>query len=220
MSEKVLLDNDIALKMASYSLVQELLNTTTVNAIPPSMLGVAKFVINRKIERGDNISDIEAAKAAFEQLVSAVHWLEPDDDEAMFAAQIEAEASRDGLELDVGESLLVAIMIRRSCLLLITGDKRAISALGKSAIDMPEKRLCCLEQLVSHIVILFGLDVIRSKICAEPKVDKAITACFGCSQTLAEVDDVIGGLDSYTRAIGGLAPAMLILNDELAACLA
>lgn len=220
MSEQVLLDNDIALKIAAYSLVQQLLHTTTVKTVPPSMLGVGKFVIIRKIIRGNSVINIEAAKDAFEELASAVNWIEPSDDEAMLAAQFEAEAFQDGFELDIGESLLVAILLSRSCPLLITGDKRAIKAIAKSKVEIPEQRLCCLEQLVAHITAVFGLDEVRTNICAEPKVDRAITTCFSCSKPVADSCDVAAGLGSYINDVARSAPDMLITNEQLVAFLA
>ncbi|WP_062177773.1 hypothetical protein [Sphingopyxis sp. C-1] len=215
MTDQVLLDNDVSLKVACYLLVEQMLSITTVNGFPPAMLGVGKYVVRSKIERGDKIVDREAALAAFELLAANIMWLEPTEKEVAFAANLETAAMRNGLELDGGESQLLAILIQRACMLLITGDKRAIAALSVVAADIAGGKLYCMEQLMTRLVQVFTPETVRPRVCAEPSVDRAITASFGCSQPSAEVDDILAGLTSYIAHLESSAPAMLLHTNGL-----
>lgn len=217
MTDQVLLDNDVSLKMACYVLVDQMLSVTTIDGLPPAMLGVGKYVVRSKIERGDKIIDRAAALAAFEKLVAKIMWLEPTDEELEFAANLETTATRNGLELDGGESQLVAILIQRVCMLLITGDKRAITALSVVAADAAGGKLYCLEQLMTRLAQVSTLETVRQRVCAEPSVDRAITSSFGCSQPSAEIDDILAGLASYIGHLERSAPAMLMQTDSLSA---
>jgi len=215
MPESVLLDNDVALKISCYSLVEQTTSIVAFDEAPPAMLGVGRFVIRNRLERSSNVSDVTSAKDAFERLLQTTVLLEPNDEELAIAADLEEKATRQGLELDGGESQLVAILMKRACELLITGDKRAIAALEKVASDLVAGRVACLEQLIAQIVHLAGVAVVRPRICREPKVDRALTSCFGCSQVDASKDDVVAGLSSYIGHLGRSAPGVLFPGSDL-----
>ncbi len=216
MPEQVLLDNDVALKVACYYLVGEMVDVTTLDDTPAAMLGVARFVIQGRLNRASNVADVERAKAAFGKLLAAVTLLEPDDEELAAAADLEADANRRNLELDGGESQLLAILARRGCRRLITGDKRAIMAMAVVAPDLAAKRICCLEQLMIQLLTLFGVEVIRPAVCGEPNVDRALTSCFGCSSTDIGGSDVLAGLNSYIGHLDRSAPGVLAAQFDSA----
>lgn len=215
MPEQVLLDNDVALKVACYFLVIETVTVTTFDATPPAMLGVARFVIQGKPDRASNIADVPRAKAAFKQLLGAATLLEPDDEELAMAADLEEEASRHNLELDGGESQLLAILVRRGCRLLITGDKRAIAAMAVVAPALAAGRIGCLEQLMAHLVNVLGVDVVRPLVCGEPLVDRAITACFACASGSVAREEALAGLASYIGHLDRSAPNILMLGFDV-----
>lgn len=210
MTEPILLDNDVALKVACYSLVDELISTATVDNVPPAILGVGRFVIRGRLDRASNISNVPRAKTAFGRLLSTVSLVEPDDQELAMAAALEAEASRRDLELDGGESQLLAILAKRACPLLVTGDKRAIFAISQIALELAAKRICCLEQLMAQLVEATGVDAVRSQVCSEPGVDRAVTSCFSCSADKTDQEGVMAGLTSYINHLDRTAPGVLI----------
>lgn len=221
MSEPVLLDNDVVLKVASYSLADEVLAVTTVNDTPPAMLGVGRFVIRNRLSRATNIADAARATVAFDRMLAAMTLVEPDEREMEAAADLEAAAIRRDLELDGGESQLLAILANRACSLLVTGDKRAIAAMAIVAAAEAGSRVACLEQLVAHVVAVNGTQVIQSRICAEPNVDRAITNCFACSSPVPPgEDDVLAGLASYTGHLDRSAPGVLIAGNDLSSFVA
>lgn len=216
MPERVLLDNDVVLKVACYALADETVAATTIDDIPPAMLGVGRFVVRGRLARAPNIADRARATAAFELMLSGMSLIEPDDAEMAAAADLEAEANRRDLELDGGESQLLAMLANRACKLLITGDKRAIAAMAIVAFGIAGSRIACLEQLMAHIVTGIGAAATRSRVCAEAQVDRAITACFGCSTAAALRDeDVLEGLASYAAHIDRSAPGVLLSGTDL-----
>lgn len=216
MPERVLLDNDVVLKVACYAMADEALAATTIDAVAPAMLGVGRFVVRSRLARTSNIADPARAATAFERMLAAMTMAEPDDAEMAAAADLEAEANRRDLELDGGESQLLAMLANRGCNLLITGDKRAIAAMAIVAVGIAGGRIACLEQLMAHIVTGTGAAVMRPRVCAEPQVDRAITACFGCSTAVPPRDeDVLGGLASYAAHLDRTAPGVLIPGTDL-----
>ena len=214
MPERVLLDNDVVLKVACYALVEETVAAATIDDIPPAMLGVGRFVVRGRLARAPKIADRARATAAFERMLAAMSLVEPDDAEMAAAADLEAEANRLDLELDGGESQLLAILANRACKLLITGDKRAIAAMA--TVGVAGGRVACLEQLMAHIVTGTGAAVARARVCAEAQVDRAITACFGCSTAAPPRDeDMLDGLASYSAHLDRTAPGVLLPGTDL-----
>jgi hypothetical protein len=210
MPEQVLLDNDVVLKAACYALAPEALAATTSGGTVPGMLGVGRFVIRRRVERATNIMERDRARASLELMIAAVEMFEPTDDELTLAADLEAEASRQGFELDGGESQLLAIVAKRNFHCLLTGDKRAILAMAAVAMALAAGRILCFEQLMTRIIAAVGIDSVRPRVCAEPRIDRAITVCFGCTRNAVPDADVIDGLASYIGHIERTAPGVLM----------
>lgn len=113
MSEPALLDNDAALKLGCYALVEEALSVTTIDGQVPAMLGVGRFVVLNRVRRSSRLADKARASEAVESLLDAVVFIEPEETELQLAAELEARASEAGLELDGGESQLLAVMASR-----------------------------------------------------------------------------------------------------------
>lgn len=216
MPKCVLLDNDVVLKAACYDLGGETVAATTIDDTAPAMLGVGRFVIRNRLSQASNIVDAARAAEAFGQMLALITLVEPDDDEMWAAADLEAEAIRRDLELDGGESQLLAILVNRACSLLVTGDKRAIAAMAIVAVSKASGRVACLEQLIAHIVAICGTPAVQPRICAEPSVDRAITSCFACSSPdTPDVADVLAGLASYTGHLDRSAPGVLVPGQDL-----
>lgn len=216
MPERVLVDNDVALKVSCYDLVDETLTAITVEGVPPAMLGVGRFVIRGRLAKSRNIADAAKAASAFERLLAAMLAVEPNEAELSLAADLEAEASKRDLELDGGESQLLAILACRGCDLLLTGDKRAISAIAATAAALAASRVACLEQLMCQLVTKVGAPGVWPGVCAEPNMDRAITACFGCARSAPPTnDEVAEGLASYVNHLDRTAPGVLLPGIDL-----
>ena len=215
MASPVLLDNDVVLKTACYSLAEEALVAMTREGTPPAMLGVGRYVVLGRIKRDRRIRDSRRANEALTAILESIALLEPNEAELAIAADFEAEANRRDLELDGGESQLLAILESRSSPALVTGDKRAIIAIAAVAMKLAAGRIGCLEQLMAHLTRAVGLEVVRARICAEPDVDRAISICFGCARDGSELADVMAGLTSYIGHLSKQAPGVLVPGDDL-----
>lgn len=204
-------DNDVVLKAAAYRLASRLL------AEPFGVLGTARFVARRALERG-RVHDTEAAGAAVDDLLDTAEVLEPTEKEVAIAAELEAVAQRHALALDSGESLLAAITVERDLRALDTGDKRAVAAIAALDHDCCRAlygRVRSLEQLFLGALDPEQFAATLGAVCAEPDVDKTITICFACkSGGAGSVDDVRSALASYIGDLRRAAPDVLVADDD------
>lgn len=208
-----LVDNDVLYKTAMYGLALPLLKAEPYGAQQFHALGAARFMISKRLARRPPTRGAELALAEFEALLAQFDALEPTDGEITLAAELEYLAVQQRQALDGGESLLCAILIKRGCDYLFTGDKRAITAIGTLLFQEGCKslagKLICLEQLIKQLLTCVAPIVVRSAVCAEPNVDRALTNCFSCHSTAPVVEGFLEGLNSYVANIHATAPGVL-----------
>lgn len=216
---ELLIDNDVLIKCACYSILDQICGPSGP-CQDAGILGAARFVVGKYLERRGTIQDRTAAQRRFQDYLSTVVVLEPTIDEINLASAIEEAAMLLGLDLDSGESQLCAIAVLRNSSLLLTGDKRAIASAEtlKDSIDELASltgRLVCLEQAIMGVVERIGIDTTRIRICAEAAVDKGLSICFEC-HALAEGRPLeLTGLLSYIRDVRRKAPMLLYEPDSL-----
>lgn len=198
-------DNDIISKGACYRLLPQL-----VAAICPvdqiGILGAARFVVTKKIEKRTLCGDKAAVLEGLAQFLNAAQKLEPSSDEQQFAADLESAAQKANLNLDAGESQLCAIVVTRLIPILLTGDKRAIESIEKLIDLVPDMapicgRIRCLEQIIAGLLALDGAAGLRGAICSEPDVDKALSICFSCNSPEVPPSMHQEALHSYIRSL-------------------
>lgn len=209
-----LVDNDVLLKGACYGLLTELLGSiSSIQSI--GILGSAQFVVPTRIHKRKLKTGTSQAIALFQKFLASVSVVEPTSQEQHLAADLEIMAQRLGLSLDSGESQLCAVLAIRLLPLLITGDKRAISSvdmlLDHDANLRPLRgKVMCLEQLFLALLKDESTGVgIRTRVCAEPDVDKAMSSCFSCSGGVDSKDSQMEGLRSYIERLRTTAPRVL-----------
>lgn len=209
----VLVDNDVLYKTAMYGLAISILEAAPYGAQQFHALGAARFMIPKKLCKRPPARGTELALAEFEALFARINALEPTDKEIALAAELEFLASRQGQPLDGGESLLCSILLTRCYGYLFTGDKRAITAVGRLLSQENCKplagKLVCLEQLFKKLLAHMAPTAIRSAVCAEPNVDRALTTCFACHSAAPEAEGFFEGLNSYVGSIHNAAPGVL-----------
>lgn len=203
------LDNDIVIKAAMYSLLSEVADTLAPSISQCGVLGALRFVAAEALRRRNREDLIESTLA----LIDAAEALEPSTAERNAAAEIELAAQRGGVQLDAGESLLFAIAEARKIRPLATGDKRAIVAL-ESVLSEQSKAwwhlgVVCFEQVVSRLIEVHGAPTVRKQICASPKVDVALTLCFACKSGTTTPSEWQEGLTSYIEHLRKQAPTLL-----------
>ena len=181
MFDEALVDTDVLLKAVSYRLAHAALTYLADRGVQPKVLGAARFMLSSHVAKARRIADASAAAAELARAEPLLVDVEPSADETRLAAEIETLAVECGLQIDSGESQLLAMLIMGRTRLMITGDKRAVRAIGSMLSPLPPQRIACLEQLLCALIEILGADQVRSAICAEPAVDRALTAASSCS---------------------------------------
>jgi|SRR5581483_2036623 len=177
---KAAIDNDILFKGACYGLLNELIAATCSDTETFGTLGSARFVVAKKIEKNNLLRNRRAALDALARFLNRSEALETTEGEQSMAADLELAAQRLGINLDIGESQLCAMLVLRVIPLLLTGDKRAITAMEK-LIDTDGRlvalygKVGCLEQLVYDALIKGDHAKLRTAICSEPEADKNVS---------------------------------------------
>ena len=134
--------------------------------------------------------------------------LEPTEPEAILAADLELMAQTACLAWDAGESQLCAMLITRMVPALLTGDKRAISALERLVALEPRTagaagKIYCLEQLVTLALGKLAIDTVRVAVCRKPIVDRALAICFSCSSFRSPAGGCLAGSGQLYRICPG-----------------
>ncbi len=220
MAEGVLLDNDVVLKVCAYRCHHEMVVLTTNGGLPPAMLAIGRFTLRSRFKRTSILADAAASALAFEELLATIRLVDPTEREIELAAEIEERATALSLEFDTGESQLLAVLLVREGKLLVTGDKRAIQALHGIGMVTAEGRIACLEQLIASLLADCDFKIVHNRVCSEPAADKALTACFACSASSVEVEDVLAGLRSYSSYLRNATGGLLLSSDDLSAIVA
>lgn len=207
-------DNDILLKGACYGLLPTLMATVSGEG-PVGILGSSRFVVPKQIARARLRGDPAIAGTHFAAFLAANEVVEPSAAEQRMAALLEAAAQELALNLDTGESQLVAILVSRCLGWLLTGDKRAIVSIEallkrETQLMAVAGKVRCLEQLVFAALTIAGWDQIRRAICGEANVDRTLSICFSCSSgDQASGVDASTGLASYIADLRTKAPQVL-----------
>lgn len=209
------------MKLAAYGLYEVALHP---NCMPgcngcTGLIDAAQYVARKRLPT--KASDATRALSYLESFIAAMVMLQPTDAELALAADFEAAAATLGVDLDTGESQLCAMAAYRGAPVILTGDKRAITA-AEALLDKVDSisgltgHLACLEQAMNLALDRYGAAVVRDRIVAEPRIDRALNICFSVSA--AEAPDaalVSEGLRSYLNDLRSRAPRLLLSGDVL-----
>lgn len=213
MSELVLADNDLVFKLAAYSRHSFLISG--LGPQPASVLPATKFVLRDLARRSRRIINREAVIAAVEEAIGRLAVIDPSPAEIALAAQLEEAAKAQSLELDTGESQLLAIALTQGIRLLMTGDKRAVVAIEALAAHELGRRIACLEQVLEVLLDREPVEDLRTAICAEPNVDAAAAIIFSCCSEHRSKHEIEEGLHSYISDLAKVA-ARTLAGEKLA----
>jgi hypothetical protein len=219
MTDGAVVDTDVLLKAAAYRLATELVAVLEPKG-EPAALGLTHLIAGRQLARKRGVRDTAGAAAELEALLGMLGRLEPEGDEIALAADLATVAQERGLPLDAGEAQLVAITIVRGLPLLVTGDKRALSAVA-ALIDDPLRaalvgRLACFEQAVASVAALIGEHALRAKICSEADVDGAMRLACSCGREEWDPAQLHEACDSFVGAVRAGAGGLLVEGSVLA----
>lgn len=207
MPDEILVDTDVLIKAVSYRLANSTLAFLAERGLHPKVLGAARFMLATHVAKARRVADVAAAAAELAAVTPKLEDIEPTPEESTLAADIEALAATSGLPVHGGESQLLAMLMMRSTRRLLTGDKRAIEAISKMLSPLPPHRIACFEQLLGSLIEVLGPNVVRSAVCAEPAVDKALASACCCAS--APGTDPRPGLESYIEDLRKKASFLL-----------
>lgn len=203
MPEQSLVDNDIIFKVCCFGLSEQFKDLFG-EAEAPVRLGLAKFVVPKKIAKSSRVRNKETAQA---QVVDFLAWavaLEPTEDELSFACEIEDVARQENIDFDAGESQLLAVLLRRNATQMMTGDKRAIIGLRAltqrlGIVKETNSKVVCFEQVLLALLKSIGFEELTRKVCAESEVDRMASICCSCASGGGAEASIAEGLTSYIR---------------------
>ncbi|WP_175656961.1 hypothetical protein [Burkholderia ambifaria] len=211
---KALIDTDVLLKTASYKLLKQLLVSAPLGSKEFGMIAAAQFVVSGKFKKKLKEPQLAEAKAHFQEAIASIAAIEPSSEELALAARLESAALGMGVDLDLGESQICALMVSRGVDLMMTGDKRAIKAIAAlkehEACAYAHGKVACLEQLVLWMIAGAGLEAVQTSICALPAVDTSLNIALGCYSQSANLESCQEGLMSYINYIRTDVPRVLI----------
>lgn len=181
-----LVDNDILIKGSCYDLLDMLLAPSSLSISSIGVLGTARYIVSSAVQEMTLMEDKAVALSRVRSSLDRVVIIEPSEAEQLMAAELELAAQHCGVQLDSGESQLCAVVITRSLPILLTGDKRAIHAIG--TLMNVDFRLCymfkrvqCLEQLILTAIDAGHGNSLRVAVCRERNIDKTLSICFHCN---------------------------------------
>lgn len=213
MADGAALDTDVLLKASAWGLAEALLATLRPLG-QPGTLGLTHLIAQKQLRRLKGVPDVAAAEAELAELLSQLGRLEPDVGEVGLAAEIVEAATRLNLPLDRGEAQIAAVLISRTLPVMVTGDKRAIVALGPTLAEVGRSAACdgrmaCLEQLLLAMASTVGLAEVRRGVCTWSGGDKAASICFACGRDVSTEASILEGLASYIGSVRKASGSLL-----------
>lgn len=205
-----LIDNDILLKLISFQLMDEAIDSLQLSTDRLFVLSTALYRFKRKRKQQEEYpDDIWASAIAFVESCSSI--AKPDLLDLGILSEVQQlNAFPD--QIHQGEIDLIIATRTIPDFLLMSGDKNCMKALYQLP-DEIYQRLCgrvvCLEQVVLKMIDLLGFKVVCDRIKPAAKCDKTIQLCFGYSEPAPE-SEVCEALQSYIDEIHRAAPGLLI----------
>jgi hypothetical protein len=209
---KILLDNDIVIKLANLDLIVPFTSLPRVKDAEVACLASLPYRLAKK--------PLEVhAQTRGVAFVSSCRKL----DRAYLA---ELAIDLDSQELlstcpgiDAGEAQLLSAALAAPDAVVLTGDKRCLKAFCQSSVTTPmaqklQGRVVILEQLIIEIIGAIGFDDVKTRALSGVHCDTAIRASFG-SGSKAEEGNVISTLRSYVREVDNCCPGILAPTDIL-----
>ena len=195
---EALVDNDVVEKMARWKCILEFPVSLSVDASSIAYLQSLRFVVGKRLETlpAASLHDL------FLEFLECASPIEPTEPEIGLAATIESISQEDGLGLDVGESLLLAVAIKRGLGKVATGDKRAVCSCPAlidyvAEVETLRGSFVSLEQILARLLVVLGADSLRRSVCSDADADTTARICFACSRSEVRDQEILQALASY-----------------------
>jgi hypothetical protein len=196
---KIFLDNDIIIKLAALDLLDLFSSLLSDEDAEVACLASLPYRLAKK--------PLEAhAQTRIVRFVSSCRKLD-----RAYLAELQIDLDNQELlstcpGIDAGEAQLLSAALAEPDSVVLTGDKRCLTALCQSSATMP-----LVPKLQGRVLIL---DDVKSRALNGVHCDTAIRASFG-SGPKAEEGNVISTLQSYVREIDNCCPGILASANVL-----
>lgn len=204
----LLWDNDILLKLAAFDLLEAV--SLALEGEEIFVLDTARYRLRRQLEKPkrDTFSPkiIQAALNWCEAATPLTQAAPPEDEEALLSASYLNDRGQT-CEIDGGELLLFSQAFRHPEARLLTGDKRALFALGSHRAKNERAkgihaglrgRVVCLEASIELCIAALGFEQVRAQIVPQRSCDIAMQIAFSSGLQTVETS-AKAALDSYIR---------------------
>lgn len=206
------MDNDIILKLATYDLFKNTLQSLDIEENNIYILDTFKYKFSKKIKRrrGNKLNNSE--KYDIQKALDIPNNYEPISETNFSNFELDiytrlisySKISQDANnKIDKGEATLISYVCylnqKENNNYLLTGDKNCLRALSNSGmtdiIELVKGKIWCLEQLILKNIEQFSFNLIQSKIYPKKDCDTNLKLIFGYSQ-LASENEVQESLNS------------------------
>lgn len=192
----LLIDNDALLKLARYDLLDTALASFGFGHDDVRVLATAKYVLLPAKNRLRRCKD-EASAHRLEAFLAKVKTITSE-----LADEDKVDALAAPPNIDPGEALMLAVAASTADAYVITGDKRALTALSEEE-DLQAVHATLSGKVLSLEVLFTFLieadfEEVQACVRRQPAVDKALTNAFGVSAP-APLLSVRAALDSYVE---------------------
>ena len=175
---KVFVDNDIAVKLAQWGLLQRF-SQHLIKQGSAELHGVHTLRYKFKLDQIDKAAALVGSMNAARDLVAFATLCKPvkSHDAAVAAALTEVP------NIDAGEAALFAAAAHFDAVLVDTGDKKALRALGGLGVGHVASaalvgKVACLEQTMHYLVGRWTFQSVHDAVVKVPDADRATHSCF------------------------------------------
>lgn len=172
------IDNDIVIKLAQMDVYADGLSAI---GLTPTQAGSTAAMLNylTAVAHGTKLKLPEVEQDRLRAAIHTIADLEMTEEESMVAAAMMKAILQADLDLDEGETALMAIATQRNDLDIATGDKRALRDLPNLATAYPslqvlKGRIICLEQIFRKICEVHGFRRVRDAVLTATHADTTI----------------------------------------------
>ncbi len=125
-----------------------------------------------------------------------------------------------GEPMDPGEAVLFSVALAHPGSFVVSGDKRALTWLGKLAMKDPIRKglqgtVICFEELLLRYFTAQGFDRLRSRCCAGMETDGMLKLAFSGGLATSETQ-ALEGIWSYWRSLNKSAGGLLVGREVVA----
>jgi len=216
MTTRLLIDNDIVIKLACMDVYVEGLNAIGYAPVSVGSLTVMlRFMGLFEEARRRRVTHSQAEADRLLVALQSITQIEPTEEEAKVIASVSKIALMNDLDLQEGELMLLVIAVSRGNLRIATGDKRALRSLRAmedlwADISQLRGQFYCLELIFSRLCSTLGFARVRQAVTTSPRADETIAYVYDQTQTAAQ-NGFIAGLGMVIREhIEHPAPGWLV----------